>query len=173
MAKAIAGRKILHYYRLLSKAGTVDGKKLLFPTEDSEKISNDVETTKTKDGSEVTPQGAEVTLSSSNLLADDDPTTDDLKKACKEGLEVEAWVVNLGRKSTTANKYKGTYYRGFITSFESSNPTEGFSGVSIEFSARGAGADGDVTVPSDDLAEATAVYDFADLSKVTASGEGS
>lgn len=160
--KPIAGKRLIHLYRLVSKQATEDGKKMFFATEDSESISNDTETTVTKDGSETTPQGAEVTLSSTNLLSAGDQTIKDMKKACKLGEEVEAWVVNLDDPAEGSG-FNATYYRGYVTSFETNGAAEGFAEVSIEYACRGVGADGVVTLTDDQIEEAS--YAFENIAK--------
>lgn len=157
--KPVAGKSVIHLYRLLSEQGSEDAKKMMFPTEDKESISNDTETTITKDGSETSPKGAEVKLSSTNLFGVGDPTAKKLKNACKKGEEVEAWVVDLAEPTATEGKHPATYYKGFITSYEKTAPAEGFVEISVEYSARGIGVDGEVTLSAEQTEEANYVFE--------------
>lgn len=160
--KPVAGKYLLHIYRLLKYQASQDAKRTLFATEDSEKIANDVEETTTKDGTEVTPAGGKVTLSSSGLLPSDDSQIKEFKNACKKGELVESWVVNTAI-TNDEGKHPATYYQGYFTSFESGGSAEGFAEVSTEYSARGTGVDGYVTLDADQ--EEEALYTFEQLSK--------
>ena len=51
--------------------------------------------------------------------------------------KVEAWVVNLSRPAATSGKYLGTYYQGYLTSFETEAAAEDLATVSMDYSADG------------------------------------
>lgn len=160
---AVQGKKIVILLRVLEKASAAAGL-VPFGTSDSENISADSDTTVTKDGTIVTAGAAAVELSKEALMsinsADPDGTTtiDDLKDAMKNRKKVEAWVVNLDRPGSTTGKYLGTYYQGYLTSFEVEASAEDLATVSMDYSAEGTGADGECTVDAATVAIASYVF---------------
>lgn len=160
------GRDLIILLRPLSKATAQAAALIPFGTSDSENISADTNTTVTKDGVIGTAGAASVELSKEGLMhhnsADPDGTIslDDLKAAMKSREKVEAWVVNLSRPGATTGKYLGTYYQGYLTSFESEGSAEDLATVSIEYTADGTGASGECTV--DATTREIAAYVFKD-----------
>lgn len=73
---------------------------------------------------------------------------------------MEIWRANLEEAGTGANKFKGTYYQGYITSYDESATADGYVEVSLEFAINGEGVDGDVTVTAQQQEEA--MYAFSD-----------
>ena len=160
------GKKTVIMLRVLEKESAAAAALVPFGTTDSENISADSDTTVTKDGIITSPGTASVELSKEALMshnsADPDGTTtiDDLKDAMKNRKKVEAWVVNLSRPGTTSGKYLGTYYQGYLTSFEVEAAAEDLVTVSMDYSAEGVGADGECTV--DAATQQMASYVFTD-----------
>lgn len=160
------GKQIIIMLRVLSNATSKAAALIPFGTSDSESISADSDQTVTKDGVISTSGAASVTLSKEGLMShqtsDPDGTTtiDELKTAMKNRSKVEAWVIDLARPGATTGKYVGTYYQGYLTSFETAGDAEDLATVSMEFAADGVGADGDCTVDSTTIAIAT--YTFTD-----------
>ncbi len=68
MAEAVAGKKIVYLYRILSTEKDHDAKTLAFTTENERTKSKDADTTATKDGTVRTPGTAEVEITASSLL---------------------------------------------------------------------------------------------------------
>lgn len=163
---AVQGKRIVILLRVLANAASAAAALVPFGTSDSENISADSDTTVTKDGVIATAGAASVELSKEGLMyyntADPDGTTavDELKAAMKNRSKVEAWVVNLDRPGTTSGKYLGTYYQGYLTSFEVEASAEDLATVSMDYAADGTGADGECTV--DATALAIASYTFTD-----------
>lgn len=163
---AVQGKKIIILLRVLEKAAAAAAALVPFGTTDSESISADTDTTVTKDGTLVAAGTASVELSKEALMSiistDPDGTTtiDDLRDAMKTRKKVEAWVVNLDRPGATAGKFMGTYYQGYLTSFEVEASAEDLATVSIDYSAEGTGADGECTV--DAATQQIATYVFRD-----------
>ena len=81
---------------------------------------------------------------------------------------IEIWEVNLEEAGATSGKFKGTYYQGYLTSFEKSSPAEGQVECSLTFGINGKGATGDCTVTDDQ--QDTAAYVFADTTATGATG---
>ena len=161
---AVQGKRIVILMRVLEKASAAAAALVPFGTTDSENISADSDTTVTKDGTIVTAGAASVELSKEALINSADPdgttTTDDLKDAMKNRKKVEAWVVNLDRPGKADGKFLGTYYQGFLTSFEVEAAAEDLATVSMDYSAEGVGADGECTV--DAATQQIATYVFTD-----------
>ena len=161
---AVEGKKIVILLRVLSDATAMAAGLVPFGTSDSENISADSDTTVTKDGVVSTPGAATVELSKEALMSykssDPDGTTtiDKLKAAMKNRSKVEAWVVDLARPAATTGKYLGTYYQGYLTSFEVEAAAEDLATVSLDFTADGVGADGNCTVDPDTIKIASYVF---------------
>lgn len=68
-AEAVAGKKIVYLYRIMSKASTTDGTALAFTTENSRTKSKDSDATITKDGSIRTPGASETEITATSILA--------------------------------------------------------------------------------------------------------
>lgn len=171
---AVEGKKVIILLRVKKDAGSAPAALIPFGTSDSENISADSDTTVTKDGVITTPGSASVELSKEGLMsynsADPDGTTalDKLKAATKNRDMVEAWVVNLSRPASTAGKYLGTYYQGYLSSFETEAAAEDLASVSMDFTADGVGADGECTVDATTIAIAS--YVFRDTGATGATG---
>ena len=160
------GKDIIILLRVLENATTKAAALIPFGTSDTESISADSDDTVTKDGTISTSGAASVELSKEGLMShisnDPDGTTsiDELKAAMKSRKLVEAWVVDLARPAATSGKYLGTYYQGYLTSFETEGSAEDLATVSMEYKANGVGADGECTV--DDTTREIASYVFQD-----------
>ena len=166
-AEAVAGKKIVYLFRILSEQATENGTTLAFTTENSITISKDADSTVTKDGSIRTPGEAEVEISATAILAKGDTMYDKLKKAMLEDKLIEIWEANLAEpvgKST--DKFKGTYYQGYLTEFEKASSAEDFVECSTTFGINGTGVDGDVTVSTEQ--QEIAAYVFTDTGKTGA-----
>lgn len=163
------GKDIIILLRPMNKAKAQAAALIPFGTSDTESISADTDQTVTKDGVIGTAGSASVELSKEGLMhhnsADPDATIsiDDLKEAMKKREKVEAWVVDLSRPAATEGKYLGTYYQGYLTSFETEAAAEDLASVSMEYSADGVGADGACTVDAN--TKEIAAYVFKDTVK--------
>lgn len=153
------GNRIIYLVRLLSKATTEAASSIAFQTDGSEKVSNDVDTTKTKSGSVTTSSGAEVELDMTFVASDkNDTICADIKDATRKGETVECWKVNLDKAGTASGTYKGTYYQGKFSDYEESYGAEDHVEIQTTYSADGTGEDGDVTVTEEQLRLASYVF---------------
>lgn len=160
-AEAVHGKKLVYLFRVLENAATDKGVTLAFTTENSISISKDSDTTATKDGAIRTPGDAEIEITATALLAKGDDTYDKLKAAMLEDKLIEIWEANLLEPAGEgSNKFKGTYYQGYMTEFEKTSSAEDYVECSVTFAINGTGADGDVTVPVEEQEKAN--YVFAD-----------
>jgi len=164
-AEVVQGKQIVYLYRLYSERSTENGALLAFVTENENSASNDAESTATKDGAVRAAGVPEIEITSTSLLKAGDANITKFKNACKNGSLVECWEANLADPGTATGKYKGTYYQGYITEFTVSSNADGNAEVSITYGANGKGADGEVTVSTAQIEEAS--YVFADTPKVT------
>lgn len=168
-AEAIKGKKLAYLYRVYKDGESKTAQAIAFTTENSRSVSKDADTTATKDGSIRTPGEAEIEISVTSMLAKDDTFIDTLEAAMLDDELMEVWEVNLESPVTNGTKqYKGKYYQGYITSFETTSAADGFVEVSLTFGLNGKGADGNVTV-TDEQQEAID-YTFQDTTLRT-SGE--
>jgi len=167
MAEAVQGLKMVYLFRVMSKAATKDGTILAFTTENGITYSKDSDSTATKDGSIRTPGAVETELTATALLAKGDTTYDDLKKAMIDNELIEIWEANLAEPAETGtNKFKGTYFQGYLSELEKTSNAEDYVEVSTTFAINGSGVDGDVTVSVEQ--QEVAAYVFADTQKTGA-----
>ena len=84
-----------------------------------------------------------------------------------DGELIEIWEANLAEPvQSQTNKFKGSYYQGYLTEIEYSSNAEDFVEVSLTFGVNGNGATGSVTVTADQ--QEIAAYVFADTAKTGA-----
>lgn len=166
-AEAVQGKRIVYLYRILEEAATNDAVTIMFSTEDSISISKDADTTATKDGSIRTPGELEVEKSGTSILAKGDTMYGKLLDAMKNDKLIEIWEANLDEPAESGdNKFKGTYYQGYLTEFEKTSSAEDFVECSTTFGINGTGATGDVTVSAEQ--QEIANYVFTDTTKTGA-----
>lgn len=158
MYGATQGKKIIYLYRILSEQASQDGAVLAFATENTRSISNDAESTATKDGTVRTPGTPEVEITSTSLLKKGDEMIGKLEAACEAGTLVECWEANLDEPGATTGKYKGKYFQGYITDFEKTSNADGNVEISITYGVNGVGVSGDVTVTAAQQEAASYVY---------------
>ena len=164
--EAVKGTKIIFLYRVLSKASQKAGTNIAFVTENSLSISKDADSTATKDGAIRTPGETEIEVTSTSIFKKGDEVIDELKKAMLDDELLEIWRANLEDPGTGDNKFKGTYYQGYLTSFEETSNAEDYVEYSLTFGINGKGADGDVTVTTDQ--QEAAAYVFTDTTQTGA-----
>lgn len=166
-AEAVQGKKIIYLYRLLEEAATADGAAIAFVTENERTTSKDADSTATKDGNIRTPGVAEIEHSVTSILATGDPLIEKLESALHKDKIIEIWEVNLAEPvQDKENKFKGTYYQGYLTEFDITSSAEDFTELSFTFGINGNGAAGEVTVSAEQQEQAT--YAFKDAVKTGA-----
>lgn len=166
-AEATAGKKLVYLYRVLEDAATTNASAMAFVTENEISISKDADATVTKDGTVRTPSAAEIEITATSLFAKGDTLYDTLKAAMLADKKIEIWEANLAEPASSGdNKFKGTYYQGYLTEFTRTSSSEEHIEVETTFSIEGNGADGDVTVTADQ--QEIALYAFADTQKTGA-----
>ena len=166
-AEAVQGAKLVYLFRVLKDAASTNGTVLAFTTENSVTMSKDADTVATKDGSIRVPGAAEIEITATALLAKGDTMYAKLRNAMMNNDIIEIWEANLEEPAEGgANKFKGTYYQGYLTEFEKTSSAEDHVECSTTFAINGEGADGDVTVSVEQ--QEVAAYVFADTQKTGA-----
>lgn len=165
-AEAVAGKKLIYLFRILSKAATSNAMAMAFTTENERSKSKDVEATETKDGPVQTPGAVETEISATAILAVGDTMAEELEDALDNNEVIEIWEVNLAEAGSTSGKYKGRYFQGYLTEFTLTSSAEEHVEYECTFAINGSGAKGDVTV-SEEQAE-VASYKFADTTNTGA-----
>lgn len=166
-AEAVHGSKLVYLYRILDDAATEAGTVLAFVTENTLTVSKDADTTMTKDGPIRTPGESEIEIESTSLLAKGDNMYDKMRAAMLEDKVIEIWEANLAEPvDGDSNKFKGTYFQGYLTEFEKASSAEDFVEVSTTFGINGTGVDGEVTVSAEQ--QEIASYVFKDTTKTGA-----
>lgn len=164
--EAVKGNKLIYLFRILEEASTATGVTLAFTTENSVSYSKDSDSTVTKDGSIRVPGDMEVEITATALLSKGDEMYAKFKQAMIENKLIEIWEANLEEPAESGeNKFKGTYFQGYLTEFEKTSNAEDHVEVSTTFGINGTGVDGDVTVTTEQ--QEIAAYVFADTTQAT------
>ena len=151
-AEAVAGKKIVYLYRILSTEKDHDATALAFTTENERTKSKDADSTVTKDGTVRTPGAAEGEITASSLLKKGDKFIDELEAALDDDEKMEIWEVNLAEpQASSSNKFKAKYFQVEL---------------SLTFGLEGKGVDGYATVTAEQ--QEVAAYVFADTQKTGA-----
>ena len=165
--EAVQGKKLVYLYRVAKNEATKDGTQIAFTTENERTKSKDADSTATKDGSIRTPGTAEVEITATSILAKGDEVIDELEEAMDNDDLIEIWEANLDEPADAGdNKFKGTYFQGYLTEISRSSSAEDFVEVSLTFGINGNGAKGDVTVSAEQ--QEMAAYVFKDTTKTGA-----
>ena len=160
-------KKIVYLYRVEKNAATKDGTQIAFTTENERTKSKDADSTATKDGSIRTPGTAEVEITATSILAKGDEIIDELEEAMDSDDLIEIWEANLDEPADAGdNKFKGTYFQGYLTEIDKTSSAEDFVEISLTFGVNGNGAKGDVTVSAEQ--QELAAYVFKDTTKTGA-----
>ncbi|MGI6117837.1 MAG: phage major tail protein, TP901-1 family [Bilifractor sp.] len=162
-AEAVAGKRIIYLYRLLSEAATNDAVAMAFTTENERDKSKDADSTITKDGSIRTPSESETEINATSILAKGDTLIDKLETAMDNDEIVEIWEVNLDDPATTSGKYNGKYFQGYVTEIDMTSSAEDMVEVELTFGVNGSGQKGEVTVSDEQMKVAS--YVFKDTTK--------
>lgn len=172
MAEAVKGIDIILLFRLLEDATEESAKKLAFQTEHENTKSKDGDSVATKDGPIRTPGALEFDFSCTSILAKGDEYVDKLEEALDDDKIIEIWEINRAEKGTgeNADKYKATYYQGYVTSFGKNPNSEDSVELSLEFGINGKGAKGYATLTAEQ--EEVVQYVFKDTVKETVPPEG-
>lgn len=161
MSNAVQGSKIVYLYRLLEEQATEDAFRLAYVTEDSISYSKDADSTVTKDGTIRTPSAVEIEKPMTCILSKGDTDIDKLKNAMLNDKVIELWEANLDEPvPNMTNKFKGTYFQGYITSYEKTSNAEDMVEIQMTIGVNGKGADGNVTVTASQQDDAS--YTFTD-----------
>ena len=159
MAEAVQGSKIIYLYRLLKEQTTEDAFRLAFVTEDSISYEKDADSTITKDGAIRTPSAAEIEKPVTCILSKGDTDVKKLKEAMLNDELIELWEANLDEPvEGKENKFYGTYFQGYITSYEKTSNAEDMVEIAMTVGVNGTGKDGEVTVPADQQEDASYVF---------------
>ena len=167
-AEAVAGKKVIYLYRIMSKSASNDAVGLAFTTENERTKSKDADTTATKDGTVRTPGTSEVEITASSLLKKGDKFIDELEDALDDDEILEIWEVNLEEEGTDTNKgkYKSKYCQGYLTELDQTSSAEDNVEISLTFGINGNGVSGYATVSAEQKEIVT--YVFADTQKTGA-----
>ena len=140
-AEAIAGKKIVYLYRILSTEKDHDATALAFTTENERTKSKDADSTATKDGA--------------------------VRTALDNDEKMEIWEVNLAEpQASSSSKFKARYFQGYLTELDQTSSAEDNVELSLTFGLEGKGVKGYATVTAEQ--QEVAAYVFADTQKTGA-----
>lgn len=165
-AEAVQGKKIVYLFRVLSEAATNAAVAMAFVTENERSKSKDADSTATKDGAIRTPGATETEITATAILAVGDTLAGKLEEAMDNDELLEIWEVNLAEKGTGDDKFKATYYQGYLTEFNLTSSAEEHAEYETTFAINGKGAKGEATVSAEQQEVAT--YAFKDTNKTGA-----
>lgn len=160
-AEVVQGKDLVYLYRILDEAATKAGTTLAFTTENERTVSQDSETTVTKDGTMRTPGAPEIEITATSYLAKGDDLGDRLEDAMLNNKIIEIWEANLAEPvADSENKFKGKYFQGYLTEKTVASSAEETVELSLTFAINGTGEAGDVTVTAEQ--QEIAAYVFKD-----------
>lgn len=166
MAEAKKGIDVILLYRILKMEKSEAAWKMAFQTEHTNGKSRDADSTATKDGPIQNMSAIEYDFSATSIVAVGDKHVDELDEAFDNEELVEIWEIDKSEKGAgdEIDKYKATYFQGYLSSFSKSPNSEDSVELELEFAINGIGQKGYATL-TDEQAEVVA-YVFKDTTKV-------
>lgn len=166
MAEAKKGIDVILLYRVLKNEAKEAAWKMAFQTEHSNGKSRDADSTATKDGPIQNMAAIEYDFSATSIVAVGDKHIDELDDAFDNSELIEIWEIDKAEKGTDTDvdKYKATYFQGYVSSFSKTPNAEDALELEIEFAINGIGQKGYATLTTDQ-AEVVS-YVFKDTVKV-------
>lgn len=170
--EVVKGLDIILLYRLKRKAEEEEAWKMAFQTEHESSMTREAESTITKDGNVQSLNPIEYELTATSLMAKGDAHIDEMKKALIDGEVIEIWEINKAELGVDENKdkYKATYYQGYVSEFTPSANAEDNVELSLSFVINGIGQEGYASL-TDKQAEVVQ-YTFTDTVANTTTTEG-
>ena len=162
----VKGEKLIYLYRKYSARTTGAAAAVAYVSENSKSISANNDAINTKDGVFRTAGTPETTINATAYFKKSDTALEDLKDALLNSDLMEIWEVNLEEAGTASGTYKGTYFQGYVSSFEVTSTAEEWVEASVSFAINGKGAEGDCTVSPSIIDETS--YTFADTTQAQA-----
>lgn len=161
----IKGQKLIYLYRKYSGRTTGAAVSVAYTSENSKSISANNDAINTKDGAFRTAGTPETTINTTAYFKKSDTALEDLKDALLSSDLMEIWEVNLEEAGATEGKFKGTYFQGYVSSFDVTSTAEEWVQADISFAINGKGAEGDCTVSQSIIDETS--YTFADTTQAS------
>lgn len=163
--EVLSGRDVILFFRERALHATEDAAKLRFQTEHSISESKETESTLTKDGIINSISDGENTADITSLAYRDDQATlttwKKLKDMFKRNALVEMWQVDITGVTAEAPEVEATYFQGYFTSFEQSNPADGNVELSYSYAINGNGVEGtDVLTEAQIAAVQSLIYEY-------------
>ena len=154
--QVLSGRDVILFFRERALHATEDAAKLRFQTEHSIAKEKETESTQTKDGIVNSISDGENTADITSLAYKDDTQTlttwETLEDCFDRNALMEMWQVDITGVTAEAPEVKATYFQGYFTSFEQSNPADGNVELSYSFAINGKGVKGTDTLTEAQLA---------------------
>lgn len=166
--QVLSGRDVILFFRERALHETEDASKLRFQTEHSISQEKDNESTLTKDGIINSISDGENTADITSLAYRDDQATlttwKQLKDMFNRNALVEMWQVDITDVTPESPEVEATYYQGYFTSFEQSNPADGNVELSYSYAINGNGVDGTDTLTEEQItAVQSLLYEYESM----------
>ncbi len=137
-AQAVEGKLSVLFFRLLKNATKKPAVKMAFQLEHEASISNDTDTTMTKDGAIVTNKGTEIEYPFSFIASKNNPLIEELEMAVIDGETVEMWEVDVDADMVNSNdEYRAKYMQGKLSEWSTSKNVDDSVEVSSSLSVIG------------------------------------
>lgn len=167
MAKTIAGKNMLLFFRLRTKHATQDAAKLRFQTEHGISMEKETDSTVTKDGNVVTVSDGESSADITSYAYHEDDDTIAVWRELKEYFDdnelVEMWQVDLD-SGQDGKDLDVDYFQGYFTSFELTAPADAPVELSYTYTINGRGVKGqDSLTPEQYDAARSTQYEYETL----------
>lgn len=161
------GIDVILLYRFLKNTKTEEAWKMAFQEEHKIGLSRKTNATPTKDGNIQTLSAVEYDFSAKSIIAKGDTHVDDIKNGLINGDIIEIWEIDKAEVGTltNANKYKATYYQGYVTSYTTTDNSEDSLELELEFGINGIGQPGYTALTADQ--STTVQYVFKDTTQTS------
>lgn len=156
----ISGLDMVVYVKQADESG--DGQRILFQTEAefSEKAKSDSEVT--KDGAIVNMKGFETELSCTSYIARNSDQLKKLTEAYRAKKKFDVWLVDMGSKDGSSQKYKAEYFQGYFSEIKRKAAAEDKYELEATIAIEGTGKFGDTALPALDEDSSTG-YNFKEV----------
>lgn len=148
MTEAKKGIDVILLYRILKNEKDGAAWKMAFQTEHSNAKSRDNEAVPTKDGPLQNMAPIVYEFSATSIIAKGDTYIDELDDAFDAAEIIEIWEIDKAEKGTEKNsdKFKATYFQGYVSSFSKTSNSEDGLALEMEFAINGVGQKGYATL---------------------------
>lgn len=163
--KAVLGAHIIWKVRPFSKQSLQSASKLALQVDGDLSGSVSINRKATKETT-ITSRGSNEFTVDLNYVASRDVVNQEIYDTFLKREELELWRIDTGAPGTTEGKYKATYVRGFVESWNLPDNVDDTVDSSTSVAVTYGPADGEVTLTAAEMNEIIAAFSFVDTEPV-------